>query len=117
MDLKQQILSANDTVGRQVEVPEWNVTVRIKQMSLAESMDFQAQMQDIPEGDNASSLRNMATFLSKCLCDDAGNRIFSDDEVHLLDTRSLEVIKRLVNIASEVNGIGDEVDGEEAKKS
>lgn len=117
MNIKEKILNANDTVGKSLRVDEWDVTVHLKRMTVAETMNFQQTISLGDEDDNTTGLRNMVAFVSTCMCDEQGNRIFSDDELNLLDTRSTDVIQRIFDEAAKLNGMGKDDDGEEAKKS
>jgi hypothetical protein len=47
-------------------------------------------------------------LLVRCLADENGNRIFSDEEFEALGSKSAKVIDKLFAIAQKVNGIGQE---------
>lgn len=117
MNIKDKILAANDTIGKSFFVEEWDVTVNLKRMTVAETMSFQQTISSGNDDDNTSGLRNMVAFIATCMCDENGHRIFNDDEYHLIDSRSTEVVQRIFDEAAKLNGMGKDDDGEEAKKS
>lgn len=118
MNIKEQILAAKDTESKKIAVKEWGVDVHLKRLSVAETMQFQTTIGNADEKDVTTGLRNMVSYIALCMCDENGQRIFNDDETHLLDTRSTEVIQKLFDEAAKLNGMtNDEKDAEEAKKS
>lgn len=115
MDIKQQILNANDCAVQSKYVKEWNTTVYVKKMTLGELIQVREVLATIDDEDPASGLHTMTTFLVKCLCDETGNRLFDDSEKHMLETRSSAVLNDVFSFVAKVNGMGGDA-GEEAKK-
>lgn len=110
---KDQILKANDLPFREVEVQEWSGSVRIRTMTVKEqealilstTRDGEQDMKDF-----------RVKLLSKVLCDEDGERLFTDADIENLGSKSAKVIQRLFKVAQEVNGMAEEVREETEKK-
>lgn len=110
---KDQILAADDMGLREVDVPEWGGSVFIRVMTVGE--------RDSYENDwvlhKAKGVENFrAKFLARCLCDEKGNRMFSDAEVPQLAAKSARVMNRLWQATMEHNALTDK-DVEELAKN
>ena len=57
-----------------------------------------------------------AKFLARCLCDDQGQRLFSDEQIEKLAAKSAKVVSRLFDKAASHNAI-TEKDVEDRAKS
>jgi len=108
MDLlnKDQILAAEDLPFKDVEVPEWGGTVRIRTMTGGERDAFEASIYETV-GDKVQFNRQdfRAKLLSKVIVDGNGIRLFSDKEIAQLSAKSAKAINRLFDVAQEINGI------------
>jgi len=106
---KDQILSAVDRPTRTVNVPEWGGDVVVRSISAKERADYTNSLMELDSkgeyrykpGDLNSKL------LARCLADEDGNRLFSDDEIDALGQKSAAVLDRLFKVAEEMNGLGD----------
>lgn len=110
---KDQILGISDREFVEVEVPQWGGSVRIGTMSAADRDAFEASM--LPEKgkrqkDQMANFR--ARFVARCLCDDEGNRLFSDKDVVELGRKNASVLSMLFDEARKLNGMTEE-DAEE----
>jgi hypothetical protein len=105
--LAEQILQAQDIQTHKVEVPEWGVTVYVKVLKGRELDAFQASL--LVQGNaRAVNIENMrAKFLVRCLVDEKGGRIFTDDEAKDLAEKSGGVLQRLFQLAQKLNGLDD----------
>ena len=103
---KEQILSVDDLPFRDVEVPEWKGTVRVRTMTGGERDAFESSIYD-SDGDKVKLNRVdfRAKLLSKVLVDEKGTRLFTDKEITQLSGKSAKAIQRLFDIAQEINGI------------
>lgn len=98
---KARILAANDTKLEKVPVPEWGDDVYIKTLSGTERDIFE-------EAYSSEKMKNFrARFLVLTLCDEAGQRLFSDDEIDQLGKKSAFVINRLFEKAWSLNAFRD----------
>jgi len=70
---KAAILAADDSKKIEVEVPEWGGSVFLKVMSGTERDRFESEFVD--GNRNVEMVR--AKLVSKCLCDESGDRLYS----------------------------------------
>lgn len=124
MSLKDSILNAKD-VGNMLEVavPEWDVTVYLKQLNADELTEWEAinfkyclsdskiNLRDKRQKSvdlDISARRERVTLVAFCLCDKDGTRIFSNGEIGLLGKKSAEVVNKLFDLCKKHNHMTDE---------
>jgi hypothetical protein len=110
---KKMILDADDLNLLKVAVPEWGGDVFVRVMSVGE--------RDAYENDwivnKSKGVEDFRTkFLARCLCDESGERLFSDAEIPSLAKKSAKVMSRLWQKAMEHNAL-TEKDVEELAKN
>lgn len=110
---KDQILAADDMGLLEVPVKEWGGSVFVRVMTVGE--------RDAYENDwvlnKNKGVENFRTkFLAKCLCDDKGQRLFSDAEIEALSRKSAKVMARIWQRAMEHNALTED-DVEELAKN
>ena len=99
---RDRIKAAQDRPEETVELPEWNVTLRVRGMSAADVIGLSKH-----EADGETYAQNL---LSRCVFDEDGERVYPtvEDAAELMQ-KSLSVVQRLLVAARRVNGIeGDE---------
>lgn len=113
---KDQILSARDGAVSSIDVPEWGGKIWVKALSGAEREDYQASMV-IRKGDRyeADLKYQKLKLLIRCISDESGKRLFSDQDMSALGAKSGLVLNRIYNEAARINGLGDDAVEEEAK--
>lgn len=111
---KDQIVSADDAGRELVSVPEWGGDVYIKVMSGTERDNFESWCSKSSKREDMTNLR--AKLLSLCLVNEAGVRLFSDNEMQALGSKSGIVLNRLYHAARAVNCY-DQKDVEELEKN
>lgn len=106
---KDQILSADDLPFRDVDVPEWGGTVRVRTMTGGERDAFEASLYE-KEGDDLVYKREhfRAKLLSRCIVDEKGTLLFSAKEIEKLSGKSARALNRLFDAAQELNAISKE---------
>lgn len=117
---KDQILEANDLKTEQVDVPEWGGSVNVRMMSGADRTTFRNSMVDVqPDGTRTPKpdADIETTLVLVTVVDDAGNRIFDDDDGDRLRLKSAAAITRVANVAMRINGIGDQAEAAAEKNS
>ena len=103
---KSAILAANDLKTQDVEVPEWGGAVRVRAFTGRERDAFEASMVRGDGKDRKVDLTNMrARLVALSVVDEAGQRVFTDDEVDLLGTKSGAALDRVFALAQELNGL------------
>ena len=96
---------------KDIEVPEWGVTVRIRTLTAWEREQWE-------RGAEASIAGGTfyAGLIALCVVDGAGERVFvTDDQIAVLNRKAGNVVKRLYDECIAHNGIGRAA-GEAAKK-
>lgn len=102
---RDAILGASDIQTKEVAVPEWGDSLFIKGMSGAERDQFEAANQDGSGGQKLTNLR--ARFLVRCIVNENGTRIFTDQDAAALGKKSSAALSRLWDAAAELNGTSD----------
>jgi len=103
-----QILSAEDLVRAIVDVPEWGpgAKVTVRMMTTEERQDYwSVALAD--EGKKPVKQSLIARLCAFTICDDAGNRIFNDDQIPALAKKAGAVIGRIADVAWELNQLGE----------
>lgn len=115
---KEQILGAQDIQTETVEVPEWGGAVIVRGMSGRERDSFEASMIK-GKGKSASvNLENLrAKLVSKCVVDEAGKRLFSDDDIPALAAKSASALNHVYEAAQRLSGVTEEDVDELTKNS
>jgi len=99
---KDAIKQATDFKVEKVSVPEWGGDVYLKTLSGTERDAFE-------EGYAEQKMKNFrARFLVLTLCDESGERMFSDDEAADLGGKSAVVLNRLFDVAWALNAFRTE---------
>jgi hypothetical protein len=113
----EAILAAEDRPSRDVEVPEWGGSVKVRSMSLADREAYEKALDE--HRDKDGNVPNAAVLLLLALhsaCDDNGARLFTEANLATLAEKNWQAIKRVANAAIEVNAIGA-ASVEEARKN
>ena len=102
---KDQILAADDLGLLEVKVKEWGGVVYLRVMTVAERDAHELEWLNNKE----KGVANFRTkFLARCLCDEKGERLFTDEEVGKLSTKNAAVMNRLWDKAMRHNALTQE---------
>lgn len=106
---KNQIVQADDIKHRDVEVPEWGGTVRVRGLTARERSLIEATMVAV-KGENVTvRVEALATLRERLvgasLVDENNERLFSDREILDLSKKSGAVLQRLFDVAQELSGM------------
>ncbi len=111
------IVKSVDLKKEEVEVAEWGGSVLMRELTSKERDHFEATsfvetLDDNPDkpGEKLITRRPIldnlrARLVALCMVDDAGNRLFGDDEVEVLGGKSAAVLSRLFTVAQRLNGL------------
>lgn len=103
---KEQILAADDIPIREVEVPEWGGTVRMRGLTGSERDAYESSLFQQRGEKRILRMENVrARLVARCIVDDEGNRLFSDEEVKALGGKSGKVLDRLFDEARKLSGL------------
>ncbi len=105
---RDQILEASDLRSQLAEVPEWGGAVLVRTMTGADRDAFENSMVSVrPDGTREQNLTNFRTKLvALTVVDDAGNLLFSADDLARLAAKSALAIDRVFLVAQSINGLG-----------
>lgn len=107
------ILGADDRRTEDVAVPEWGGTVRVRALSGAERDAYEAGIVSLrADGSKAVNMKNLRGRLVSLSCvDEAGNRIFTDEDAVALGDKSASALERVFDVARRLSGLSeDDVD-------
>ena len=113
--LLEKIKQVDNKELKPVEVPEWNLTVYIKQLSVGERDSYEAEVY------NATKTNKMmedprSKFLARCLCDENGRPLVKPNEYKELAGLSSKPMERLFEECQRHNKLTD-ADVEELTKN
>jgi hypothetical protein len=102
------VIAVDDLQFRDVEVPEWGGTVRLRALSAAEAKKFN-------EGNDQSAYKRESALqlVALAMVDEEGNRVIKPENLEAFRKKSVKVIMRLATIATELNE--DVADRDKAK--
>lgn len=100
---KAAILAAQDLPFEDVAVKEWGGSVRIRTMSGKERDEFRAA---VAEEAGMKIGAFSAALLATTIVDEAGNRLFSVEDVEALRGKSSKALDALAAVAMRLNGLG-----------
>lgn len=108
MGLKADILAIDDLPREPVEIPEWGVTVYVREMTGSERDLYESDLianKDMPLRQKLKNMR--ANMVVLCTVDDQGQRLFADDDVDAVGAKSATALNRIVEVAQKANAIDD----------
>lgn len=110
----EEILNCDDRPTERVDVPEWPCkVVYVRTMGGDDRDAFEVEALQ-RKGD----LRNLrARFAARCVVDESGNRVFTDEQIVRLGAKSAKVLDRICNVAKRLNAFSDADERELAKNS
>jgi len=105
---KREILEAHDLGHKDIEVPEWGGTVRIKRITALERDEFEREnSKKNKNGEQEMAMDNFrARYCSFVMVDETGERLFSSADVENLGAKSGKALQRIFTVAMDLNGIG-----------
>ena len=112
---KDQILSASDLPTRDVSVPEWGGTVRVRTLNGAERDAWEASIVADREKQSIANVR--AKFAALVIVDEQGNRLFNEYDVSLLARKSSKALSRVLVEGQKLSGLTNDDMEELAKTS
>jgi hypothetical protein len=103
-----QIISSQDLPKELVTVPEWGGDVYIATMTAGDRDAYEMSVANMQNGKMKPDMRNIrAKLVSRCLVDEDGVLICTEDKINDLSKKSSKVLDRLFDIASKINGINE----------
>lgn len=117
-DNADDIFAVDDLETRTVPVPEWNRSVLVKALTGTERDAWEASLRTLRGKEMVPNTANArAKLVGRALVKPDGTRLFRDEQIPQLGTKSAKVLDRLYDIVTEMSGIGDKAEDEEGKDS
>ena len=116
MSIKAKIRLAQDLDREIIAVPEWDVSIEVRSMTVRQRASFVAASQDT--SDNGDKIENVYghILVTCCLDPEDGSPVFTEDDLSWLMTeKSGAVIDRLVTSCLEVSGLKEKAIDEAGK--
>ena len=110
----EAILETDDLRRELVQVPEWTGDVYVRTLTGTERDAFEQSMVGKKSKMNLDNVR--ARFAVLTICDDAGKRLFTDEDAKVLGDKSAAALDRVFAVAQRLNGFSSE-DAEDLAKN
>jgi hypothetical protein len=101
---RESILSADDLAKTVVPVPEWGGEVAVRMLTGTERDALYASLRSADGAIDGVAFRGR--LLVRTIVGDDGKRMFADDEVELVNSKSASVLDRLYEAADKLNSTG-----------
>lgn len=106
---KQAIFGAQDIKTEDVAVPEWGGVVRVRGLTGIERDNYEQSLIDQRGKKTRVDMRNArAKLVAMTVVNETGERLFSDDEITILGTKSAAALDRIYDVAAALSGVADE---------
>jgi len=101
---RDEILQAQDLETVEVAVPEWGGVVRVRGLTGAERDALEAEAAELRR-----PLDNFrARYVARCIVDENGERIFSDEDIEALGRKSAAALNRVFEAAVRLSALTEE---------
>lgn len=115
---RDSILAASDLPREAVTVPEWGGEVCVQTMTAGDRDAYETEVYEFDD-EGKVRVKTMADFrarlLLRCIVDENGKRLFSDDDLPLLSAKNPAALDRLNAVARRLNGMGGEAEARAEK--
>lgn len=102
---KESILAVQDLQTKEVPVPAWGGSVRLRGLSAGERESLEQEILDKNGKVVTKNLR--AKLIVRCAVDEDGNRLFTDADIEELNKKSSAAIDLLFLESQKLNGMSD----------
>lgn len=102
---RDAVLESDDLPHKDVPVPEWGGLVRVRTLTAAERDAFEQSLA-AGDGDKANLANIRARLCALCMVDEAGGRLFTDDDAARLGAKSGQALDRVFAAAQSLNAMG-----------
>lgn len=98
---REAVLKVRDTETKDIPVPEWGGSIRVRTMTVAERNDFARRA-------TSEDKVNVSSWLVSILAvNEKGDSLFTAEDVPELERRNFRAVDRVVKAILEVNGISE----------
>lgn len=99
----EEIGQLRDFRVQSVDVPEWGGTCYVRSLSLRDAQVFQDVSAGAARG--TFTTEDICKIVALTLCDEQGNRLFSQEQLDVLLERNFQAVKRLFDASMQVVGL------------
>lgn len=97
---KDALLAVQDCLTKEVEVPEWGGSVKLRQLSALDSDEYVKRL--TAKKENVTTAYQSCELLSLAIVDEEGNRLFvTEADKQALSKKNFAVLTRLVKEVNE----------------
>lgn len=106
---RDAILAASDMQTETLHVPEWGGSVIVRSMTGAQRDAYESSLM-IGRGQNQQvNVKNArAKLVVRCVVDEQGKQLFSDEDVKALGAKNASAIKRVFDVGARLSGLSDD---------
>lgn len=109
---KEEILShAGNFETREVSIPKWNGTVKVRAVTIREWEIHQARAARVGDDEKKQGKAN-ALLLARCVVDDSNRRVFDDTDADMISNLGAGDVVKLTNAVIELSGLTDDSEDE-----
>lgn len=106
---RDAILGADDLQYEDLDVPEWGGIVRVRSLSGAERDNYEASMRLQRGKEFIANMANVrAKLVVRCVVDEDGKRLFTDNDAPALGEKSAAALDRVFEVAARLSRLSDE---------
>jgi hypothetical protein len=106
---KAELFGLVDLEIKEVYVPQWRMTFRVRGLMGYERDDYEMSVMDQSKKDIKVDLQNArARLVAMTVVDPDGARIFGDEDIPMLSSKSAAGLNLLYEVAKALSGIGDD---------
>ena len=102
---RNSILQMDDLPKEQLSVPEWGGDLWVRTLTGTERDAFEQSMVQKKNKPNLNNVR--ARFAVLTICDELGERLFTDNDAEALGKKSASALDRVFEVAQRLNGFSD----------
>ena len=107
---REDILKVDDIQIRDIDVPEWGGTVRVRGLSGAERNDYESSQVTMgPDNRLIPDMANRtAKLVARTIVGEDGEPLFNELDVGTLGQKSGAALARVFKVAEELSGLNDQ---------
>lgn len=106
---RDSILSSNDARTESITIDEWGGEILFRSLTGVERDKLESTAKRYQASREAKSCRLMAEVIVMSAVDDAGEALFTNDDIDILRTKNGNALQRCFNVCSKLSGLDKDV--------
>lgn len=103
---REEILSKDDRVVEEVQVPEWGGSVLVRSLTGKERDAFEESLQETRGGKTKRNVKNFrARLVALCIVNEAGELVFSKADIDALGNKAAGALQAVFDKCNELSGL------------